>query len=81
MNTVNAEYAQDCDKLECLLQAKNYLIRGEIENKVYNLFKRNLINDLNTKWGEEMAVIFDEINDHYFELEEKFIKYNDTDLP
>lgn len=71
--SVNAKYAHDCDKLECVLQAKNYFIRELITEKVCSDFITNLRNELKTDWGKSLFRMFNSLDMDFLSIEEKFI--------
>ena len=76
--SVNSKYANDCDKLECLLQAINYRIKGEIPIKVYEEFTKNLKKELKTAWGKRVERVFKSIKEgDYIKIEKEFLeRYN-----
>ena len=79
--SVNARYANDCDKLECLLQAINYYIKDEISKKVFDVFTKNLKDELKTEWGKRIERLFLTILDgNYLEIEKSILRQYDADL-
>lgn len=79
-NTINAQYANDCDKLDCLLQLNNYRIRKKIPESVFIDFKDNLSNQILTEWGKKLRLIFLNVDKNQLNLELSLFKKYDPDL-